>query len=290
MSDYRISARSSGWAVSRRTTRPPRRKLPRARRPSPTFWRRCCAVNWTQDARRAARCCRVWQASRRSRRSTSSTSEFAVGAPKQQIQQLAGLSFIERAENVILLGPSDVGKTHVAIIRRSFWNRCHAKIAGANRPPSTIRRSPVERTGVAVEGRRIYGRGAAADDGAPVGRIAVARECILRLQGVVATTAHGADNGVAATLSSAAQADRFAWRDCGAGDGPPGCNDRRVAGLVVSDAPGFGERRSDVQDAGGTRADSKKKSLHAAEQDRPDIAQARADQTARSEPGPAGHR
>jgi DNA replication protein DnaC len=41
--------------------------------------------------------------------------EFAVGAPRQQLQQLAGLSFIERAETVILPGPPGVGKTHLVI-------------------------------------------------------------------------------------------------------------------------------------------------------------------------------
>ena len=37
---------------------------------------------------------------------------FASGAPRQQIQELAGLGFVERSENVVLLGPSGVGKTH----------------------------------------------------------------------------------------------------------------------------------------------------------------------------------
>lgn len=41
--------------------------------------------------------------------------QFATGVPKAQINELAALTFIERNENVVLLGLSGVGKTHVAI-------------------------------------------------------------------------------------------------------------------------------------------------------------------------------
>ena len=40
---------------------------------------------------------------------------FAAGAPRQQIQELATLGFVERAENIVMLGPSGTGKTHLAI-------------------------------------------------------------------------------------------------------------------------------------------------------------------------------
>ncbi len=41
--------------------------------------------------------------------------KFATGVPKDRIDTLASLAFLQRRENVILLGPSGTGKTHLAI-------------------------------------------------------------------------------------------------------------------------------------------------------------------------------
>ncbi len=40
---------------------------------------------------------------------------FQPSIDRKVIRQLAGLAFVERAENVVLLGPPGVGKTHIAV-------------------------------------------------------------------------------------------------------------------------------------------------------------------------------
>lgn len=41
--------------------------------------------------------------------------EFQPSLDRKQVRELAGLSFVERAQNVVILGPPGVGKTHLAV-------------------------------------------------------------------------------------------------------------------------------------------------------------------------------
>jgi DNA replication protein DnaC len=41
--------------------------------------------------------------------------DYQPSIDRKQVRELAGLSFVERAQNVVLLGPPGVGKTHIAV-------------------------------------------------------------------------------------------------------------------------------------------------------------------------------
>jgi DNA replication protein DnaC len=41
--------------------------------------------------------------------------DYQPSIDRKQVRELAGLSFVERAQNVVLLGPPGVGKTHLAV-------------------------------------------------------------------------------------------------------------------------------------------------------------------------------
>jgi DNA replication protein DnaC len=63
---------------------------------------------------------------------------FATGAPRQQIQELAALGFVERAENIVLLGPSECdsycSSLDLLIIPAHFVADCRTADAGAGEP------------------------------------------------------------------------------------------------------------------------------------------------------------
>ena len=58
----------------------------------------------------------------------------ATGVPKAQIQELASLAFIERSENVVLLGPRGTGKNYIAIALG--YTATQAARFGSSRPPT----------------------------------------------------------------------------------------------------------------------------------------------------------
>ena len=41
--------------------------------------------------------------------------DFQPSLDRRQVRELCGLSFVERAHNVVILGPPGVGKTHLAV-------------------------------------------------------------------------------------------------------------------------------------------------------------------------------
>jgi DNA replication protein DnaC len=41
--------------------------------------------------------------------------DFQPSLDRKQVRELAGLSFVERAHNVVILGPPGVGKTHLSV-------------------------------------------------------------------------------------------------------------------------------------------------------------------------------
>ena len=65
---------------------------------------------------------------------------FATGAPRSQIQELASLGFVERAENVVLLGPSGTGKTHLAIAFGLLARAARVGRYASRRPPTSSSR------------------------------------------------------------------------------------------------------------------------------------------------------
>jgi len=54
--------------------------------------------------------------------------KFASGIPQKKIKELTSMAFVERHENIILLGPSGVGKTHLAIALGYLATQANIKV------------------------------------------------------------------------------------------------------------------------------------------------------------------
>ncbi|WP_368418064.1 ATP-binding protein [Rhodovarius sp.] len=65
---------------------------------------------------------------------------FATGAPRQQIQELASLAFVERAENVVLLG--GLLPVFLASLREAFpaidWDKAYKEFQAAGEATSPV--------------------------------------------------------------------------------------------------------------------------------------------------------
>ena len=53
---------------------------------------------------------------------------FATGAPRQRLLELSSLAFVHRKENIIFLGPSGTGRTHLAIALGYLATQCGIKV------------------------------------------------------------------------------------------------------------------------------------------------------------------
>ena len=49
---------------------------------------------------------------------------FATRAPRQRLLELSSLAFVHRKQNIIFLGPSGTGKTHLAIALGYLATQC----------------------------------------------------------------------------------------------------------------------------------------------------------------------
>src|ERR1700689_1344542 len=108
-------------------------------------------------------------------------------------------------------------------------------------------------------------------------RTASLESAVVCLEGADAASDDRGDDRALAARPQAAEAVAALRGD------PPTCcrtarhHDRGIAGAAVGDAPGRSERRADLAHIEAAWPDAQKKSLPAAEQDRPDVAEARAE-------------